>query len=227
MKTTLIAMVLVGCGMAQAQTNPAPGSYVISEGAFGSLEVKAGNRFTISTVGGNFHTCDLEGVIVAGKAKMKDSACVVSFKLQGADVQVQGNANGGCQEFCGARGGFEGVYKKPPPACQKTAMAQSRATFKKKYDAKDYPGAVAALQPVVTQCSSFLFWTERGRVQNDLAIAQYHLGDKAGCLATLKDLSEDAAKTDAQVRDDLPPSDADSYLPVVRAARTNLKKCKE
>ncbi len=227
MKHALFSLVLLGCGLAQAQTNPTPGSYVISEGAFGTLEVKAGNHFTIATSGANFHTCDLEGSIVAGKAKMKDSACVVSFKPQGADVLVEDNTHGGCHEFCGARGSFEGLYRKPPPVCVKAAMAQSRNTFKKRYDAKDYAGALAALQPVATQCKNFLHWIELGRVQNDLAITQYHLGDKAGCQTTLKDFAEDAAKTDAQVRDDYPPSDADVYLPVLKAARTNLKKCKE
>jgi hypothetical protein len=226
MKKFLFTLMLLVCGAAQAQA-PAPGSYVISEGAFGSLEVKAGNRFSISTSGANFHTCDLEGVIVAGKAKMKDSACVVSFKAEGDGVRVEGNADGGCQEFCGARGNFEGLYRKPPPACTKTAMAQARTGFKKRYDAKDYTGALAALQPVVAQCKAFLHWIDFGRVQNDLAITQYHLGDKAGCQATLKDFAEDAARTDAQVRDDYPPSDADIYLPVLKAARTNLKKCKE
>jgi hypothetical protein len=228
MKALTFALALLVCSLAQAQSGtPAPGSYVIHEGAFGSLEVKAGNRFAISTVGANFHTCGLEGQIVAGKAKMKDSDCVVSFKTEGADVRVEAKADGSCQAFCGQRAGFEGLYLRPPAQCLKPAMAQARTAFKKRYDTKDYPGALAALQPVVAQCRDFLYWTDFNRLQNDLAITQYHLGDKTGCLATLKDFAEDAAKTDDQIREDYPPSNADDYLAVVKAARTNLKKCKE
>jgi len=42
---------------------------------------------------------------------------------------------------------------------------------------------------------------------------------------TLEPLAKDAAMTDAQVRDEFPPTDAESYLPVVRATRTNLELC--
>ena len=63
-------------------------------------------------------------------------------------------------------------------------------------------------------------------MRNDLAITQYRLGDRAGCLKTLQPLAEDAAKTDAQLKDDFPPSDWDMFRRVVGATRANLKLCK-
>jgi hypothetical protein len=53
------------------------------------------------------------------------------------------------------------------------------------------------------------------------------LRDFEGCKKTLGFLSEDMAKTDEQLRGDYPPSDADGYIPVVKAARTNLKLCEK
>ena len=47
----------------------------------------------------------------------------------------------------------------------------------------------------------------------------------ATCRQVLEPLAKDAAMTDTQVRDEFPPTDAGSYLPVVRATRTNLELC--
>jgi hypothetical protein len=51
------------------------------------------------------------------------------------------------------------------------------------------------------------------------------LGDFTACQRTLQSLAADAAKTDEALREKYPPSDADSYLPIVKAARTNIKLC--
>jgi hypothetical protein len=105
-------------------------------------------------------------------------------------------------------------------------VAASRKTFKRQYDAKDFAAAQATLAPVLGDCSKTLDWITTGRVRNDLAITQFRLGDRAGCLKTLEPLAEDAAKTDQGVKDSYPPADAEDILPVARAARTNLKLCK-
>ena len=64
-------------------------------------------------------------------------------------------------------------------------------------------------------------------MRNDLALTQFRLGDAAGCLRTLEPLAKDAAKSDAQIRDEMvAPTDVDNWLPVVKAARTNLKLCR-
>jgi hypothetical protein len=68
-------------------------------------------------------------------------------------------------------------------------------------------------------------WLETASIRNDLAVTQYHLHDRAACLSTLDPLAADAAKSDAAIRENFPPTDADDYLPLVKAARTNLKLC--
>ncbi len=48
----------------------------------------------------------------------------------------------------------------------------------------------------------------------------------AACRATLAPLAADAARSDEAIRNDYPPSDADAYLSVLKATRTNLKLCR-
>lgn len=84
----------------------------------------------------------------------------------------------------------------------------------------------AQLEPAFNNCAKTLDWLETGWIRNDLAITQYRLGDSAGCLRTLEPLAKDAAKSDAQIRDEMvAPTDVENWLPVVKAARTNLKLC--
>ncbi len=71
-----------------------------------------------------------------------------------------------------------------------------------------------------------LSWLEKPSIRNDLAVTLYHLHDRAACLSVLEPLAEDASKTDAAIRENYPPTDADDYLPLIKAARTNLKLCK-
>ena len=49
--------------------------------------------------------------------------------------------------------------------------------------------------------------------------------EAANRCADAASLAADAARKDAQIREDYAPTDAEIYLPVVRAARTNLKLC--
>jgi hypothetical protein len=46
-------------------------------------------------------------------------------------------------------------------------------------------------------------------------------------LKTLAPLQEDAAMSDDEIRDNYPPSDADAWLPIVKAARFNLGLCRK
>jgi hypothetical protein len=62
--------------------------------------------------------------------------------------------------------------------------------------------------------------------QRPRAGTSYALGDRAACLKTLQPLAEDAALSDDGVKENYPPADAEIYLPVVRATRTNLKLCR-
>ena len=221
-----IFLLAFGASLASAQTATPPAGDYIYEGGAGSLRIKPNGHFDISTIGANAHLCSLDGTIVRGKSKIDDTGCVVNFTLKGSSVEVSSNGSDDCRQSCGARASFEGTYLKPSPACTDKAVAASRKTFKRQYDAKDFAAAHATLAPVLGECSKTLDWITTGRVRNDLAITQFRLGDRAGCLKTLEPLAEDAARTDQGVKDAYPPADAEDILPVVRASRTNLKLCR-
>lgn len=227
MKTgTLAVALLLAATFASAQTATPPAGEYIYEGGAGTLTVKAGGRFDIGTVGANAHTCTLDGIIVQGKAKLADSPCVVTFAPSATQVVVGTNNSDQCRDQCGARAAFDGTYIKPSAACTTKAVAATRKTFKRQYDAKDYATAQTMLAPVLADCDKTLHWVDKGWIRNDLALAQLRSGDSAACRKTLQPLAEDAAKTDNAVKEDYPPADGEIYLPVVRAARTNLKLCK-
>jgi hypothetical protein len=110
-------------------------------------------------------------------------------------------------------------------ACTLGALKKTREAFKVQYDRKDFAAARAALEPVVKACGRTLDRFEGGWIRNDLAITQYRLGDLAGCTQTLAPLSTDARKSDQHIRNDYGQMDAEKYLPVIKATRTNLKLC--
>ncbi|WP_411879118.1 hypothetical protein [Polaromonas sp. YR568] len=220
------AVLLLGANLALAQVGtPAEGEYVISDGAWGTLEVQVRGKFMIETVGANAHICGVEGVIVDGKSKIGKSACQLSFKAEGQDVRVATNGSDACRDFCGMRAWFEGLYRKPSPLCVRKSIDDAKKKFKKSYVAKDYAAALAVINPVATQCKPFLNWVESAWVLNDLALTQFKLGDRAACIKTLQGLAPDAAKSDDEIKGSYPPADSDAYLPVVQATRTNLRLC--
>lgn len=228
MKLAVYAFVLLGVNAALAQySTPAEGEYVISDGAWGTLQVQPHGKFKITTVGANAHVCELNGVITNGKSKLDASACEVSFKAAGQDVTVASNEADACKNYCGARAWFEGLYRKPEPLCERKSMANSRKQFKKDYQAKNYGAALSAINPIATRCKEFLHWVDSAWVMNDTALTQFKLGDSAACIRTLQPLAADAAMTDDDIKEKYPPSDADAYLPAVNATRTNLKLCKK
>lgn len=211
-----------------------PGSYV-AEGGWGDLTIKRGKDgntvFKIFAMGGNAHTCDLGGEIKNGRAVLTEAAedgkpCIIRFVIKGASIEVTQQTPDICRYFCGARASFEGTYQRPPVGCSSREMIKTRSEFKKLYDKKQYAEALARLEPVLSDCSKILHWLDKGRIQNDLAVTLHKLGRYDDCIKTLEPLAADAAKTDEQIREDYPPSDADNYLPIVRSTRTNLKLCR-
>ena len=218
------ASLLAGTAAAQS-TAPAPGVYVY-EGGAGTLEIRPDGRFKIDTVGANFHTCNLEGRIAQGRGQVSQSACVLSFRPGKDGLTVGTNQSDQCQESCGMRATFVGEYIRPAPACVPTTVSATRKAFKRQYDAKQYAQAQATLAPVLAECEKTLSWLDKGWIRNDLALAQVRAGDKAACLKTLAPLADDAAASDKDIQEGYPPSDADAWLRVVRATRTNLKLCR-
>ena len=209
-----------------------PGEYISDEGS-GHLTLKPGKsgalNFTISSTGSNGHACSLEGEVRNGRAQLEGvddkKPCIVTMKLTPEGIDVKGGPDDACLIHCGVRATFEMVYFQPLAACTRGAVAATRKAFKQRYDAKQFAEARALLEPMLKTCDRSLNWLEKGRVRNDLAVTLHKLGDTATCRTVLQPLAEDAKMTDAGVRENYPPSDADMYLPIVRATRTNLKLC--
>lgn len=211
-----------------------PGEYITEEG-WGTLTIIRGQdgglTFVIDTVGANAHTCDLEGDIRNGMTVLESNdehtPCVVSFLPKGDDIEVNANHSDACRTYCGMRASFEGLYLKPAPGCDAKSRRETSDRFKRLYDDKAYAKARAVLEPMLKNCARTLDWIERGWLRNDLAVTLYHLGEAAACLNTLQPLAGDAAETDEAIRARYPPTDADNYLPIVQAARTNIKLCQK
>lgn len=221
------------------ETRLAPGEYITEKG-WGTLTLRQGGggrlSFVLEAIGGNMHSCSLEGEIVAGRATLEtdeeSGPCRVSFKRPdeggegGEGIEVAAENTEACRYFCGMRADFQGLYLVPPPGCAPAARETARTEFKRLYDKKAYPQALAKLEPVFKGCARFLDWIEEGWIRNDLAITLLKTGDLAGCRRLLEPLAAEAARPDKELVGEYPPSDADSYLPVLRATRTNLKLCK-
>ncbi|AKJ29659.1 hypothetical protein [Caldimonas brevitalea] len=214
-----------------------PGEYVTEKG-WGHLSLQRSRNgqlnFSLTAVGANAHTCDLDGeigsrgqTVLVDDSGATDGACVIDFRARGRDVEVRHNNAPSCASHCGARARFEGLYLRPSPSCHPARRDKTRAAFKRLYDAGEYARAAALLQPVIEQCAPLLSWTEAGWLRNDLALAKYRKGDRAGCQAMLAPLAGDAGKTDTELREQwaAEPMLEDTYFGVVRATRTNLGLC--
>jgi hypothetical protein len=227
-----ITLLFVLCLEGTAQENRLhPGQY-ITEGGWGNLSIKPGKGetliFILKTVGGNAHTCDLQGQILGGRATLKTfekgNPCVVIFSASGENVNITSNGDE-CSFFCGARASFEGLYLKPCQGCSAVDVQKIRGEFKRLYNRKAFDKARMKLEPVLRNCKKTLNWLEEGWIRNDLAVTQYKLHDLDGCRKTLRPLAADAAMTEQQLKEQYPPTDADNYMPIVEATRTNLKLC--
>lgn len=219
----------LAASFAQAQivrAQVAPGSYVAEHG-FGTLQIKDG-KFEIVSVGGNGHTCGVEGVMkgATGVAEDEGDVCKIDFKAKDGGYVVTPTTPETCRNYCGARAYFEGLYLKPAPGCAETEREATKASFKTAYGAKNYAKAQALLAPVLDKCARTLGPMETASIRNDLAITLYHLGKKADCRKVLAPLAKDAAKKDDDLMADYPPSDWDEFKPLIKAARTNLALCR-
>lgn len=229
----LIAFSLAaGIASAAAPAAPEPGRYVSGGGSL-TIQRAAVNRttFELTVVSPwNGHTCGpMEGEIREGRARVADgdaeSACMVTFSAGGDGIDV-GSEGEACSEQCGAAVAFEGHYAAVPPECDTPGLSKTRRQFQSAYDAKDFAKALSLLQPVLPKCERVLDGTDAASLRNDMAITQYHLHDAAGCLRTLEPLREDADKSDGELESSYPPFALELRLPAIRAARTNLKRCR-
>lgn len=208
-----------------------PGEYLTERG-WGTLKIAApakdAQTFSLDSYGANAHICGLEGKIVGDRgivdAEGGDGACFVRFVRKGSAIDVI-SGHESCSDYCGMRARFEGLYLKPARGCESAAVKRTRGAFKTLYDRKQYRQALDILSPLPTQCAETLDWLESPAIVNDIAITQYKLGMRDACLKTLAPLQENAELSDDEIREGYPPSDAENYLPLMKATRTNLRLC--
>jgi hypothetical protein len=226
-------VVFVAVGSVHAESLK-PGAYVTNTG-WGNLTLKTGKggalTFSLEAMGVNGHECSLEGELRGGKATLEGldarQPCIVTMKATAEGIEVEGDRSGACSLYCGFRANFVGLYLRPPAGCEPHGIAASRRAFQRAYDTKDYARARTALQPLLDRCTNFMSWLEVGRVRNDLAVTLHKLRELSACREVLEPLALDAAESDAAIREQYPPTDADNYLPIVRSTRTNLRLCAE
>jgi hypothetical protein len=186
-------------------------------------------RFDLVAIGGNAHSCALDGDIDGNLARLEPGEgeiCTVSFDTidDGLRVAVRDGAEA-CRWYCGARADFVGDYFLLPAACADDVVEGTRRQFKERYDRRDYAGAVADLEAMAVQCGRFLGEITRGWIASDIAIAMKHQGDLAGCRERLAPYAELAALSAEDVEAAYPPAEAPDYARLARAVRTNLKLC--
>ncbi len=221
------ASLSVGVCVSVAAPAIEPGQYVYVEGgsAHGVLSIHA-NRFTLETIGGNCHTCSLSGTVDGHTAVATDSGGVCRIALSGDGRRVLKLDSAGadaCRDNCGARAGFDGEYRRPPAACTDRQRSARIEQSHRQYAAKDYDAARATLTAVLSQCAAFMDWIERDKAKSDLALAEYHRGDRARCAAVLADtVAVQRQKDDAF---GLPPCDAENYQSTGKAILHNLALC--
>lgn len=226
------AGLLLAGGHAQAGLDLPAGQFA-TEGGWGRLTLYEGlegrMRFDLVAVGGNAHTCALDGDIDGNLARLEPEAgetCTLSFDAidDGVRIAVQEGAEA-CRWYCGMRADFVGDYLLLPDACAGNAVDLARQRFKAAYDRRDYAVAVADLDAVSTQCSRFLGEITRGWIASDIAIALKHQGDLAGCRARLAPYAELAALSAEDIEANYPPAESPDYARLARAVRTNLRLC--
>ncbi|WP_338846330.1 hypothetical protein V8J88_21540 [Massilia sp. W12] len=230
MSRFLIPLLCAAFSLSPAQAAaPAPGMY-ITEGGHGALEVKrsgAHSAFALNSLSANLNMCNAEGKIQAdGRAQLEgdDKPCVIHFKPVAGAVQVESTES--CRTYCGHNAYLDGTYLAAPALCTAKEISRLRKEFKKLYDQKQYPAAVAKLSPA-TQCDKFLMLEDKAWLRNDLALGQLRAGSAADCRQTLAPLQEFAAKSNEQLQNEWPPMRIDAVLQVAKATRVNLKLCQK
>ncbi|SDQ58077.1 hypothetical protein [Pseudoxanthomonas sp. CF125] len=208
------------------------GEYVTAKG-WGQLiisqQVGKSTSFNIQSVTGE-NVCDLSGKVFNENGIAVDyrgnTSCVVKFAESDGAIAVSTNTPEECRHFCGVNGGFEGLYLKAKEGCRSGQIEFTRIEFKQLYDQKQYKTALSKLSPILEDCLSVLEWQEEGGIRNDIAITQHKLGLNSSCLRTLESYIVDARKDDNEVVENWPPpSVANQYLAIIKAARTNIHLC--
>lgn len=201
-----------------------PGTRYVTEKGWGDLSFE-GDKFELLAMGSNGHSCTLDG---PRKGDIGDAGdgCKVAFKpLPGGRLQV-GPASpameSACRMFCGQRATFEGIYHPTPAGCTEPERQARQAAGLKDYKAGRHADAAARWAALATTCGPYLHWSEAYALNNDRAVAAYHLGQSDECIRLSR---EGANEEQLKMFRETAPTDHDILLPLYRAARYNLQRC--
>jgi hypothetical protein len=182
---------------AHAQTIP-PGAYQM--GGHGWLNIlpvdeQGHQKFDISTVGANAHTCGLDGKIKKGLAQLDydvqrpEDRCDIRFttpKRGVVEVVPAPEYQEGCRNYCGVRARFDGQYAIPPKNCSQSQIESTTKLFVQKYKSRDYKGAANLLEAIHPMCEPWMSFMDGLDIRNDLAITYHHLQRKTDCMRVLE-----------------------------------------
>lgn len=230
--------VLLLMTLSVANTGPSiPQGEYVYEGGRGTLRVEGepnkGQVFVIKTLGDKAQRCSLEGTLRGMEGQVGDrkspDLCTVELEPESGGVQISAITEETCRALCGPTASFEGRYVKPVPECGPVPLKSARAEAKVKSTAKEYGSAKALLSRLVDRCETVIDPFELMWIRNDLAVAQHHDGDDAGCIATLKALlallAPDGETPEERGVGD--PAYSQMVQQLAQATRANLTLCRE
>lgn len=209
-----------------------PGTYV-TEGGWGSMTIKQevgepALKFSISTVGANAHTCEVEGEIQGNQSisePVPERKCLIRFMPSRGKVSVivPDEFNEACHDYCGMRAWFPGDYYPEVPYCRK--VEDLRKKFKRYYQSGKYEQARMVLIDLLSHCERFLDWQTQAGIRNDLAITEFHLHDTNACLKALAPIKRVFIDDPADTGLVFTPVDEEWGCAMTKGTRFNWRKC--
>lgn len=233
MQRFLLSGLLLSIGMSIAlAAEPKPGTY-IRDHNMGTLDIRrdASNKllFEIHAIGGNGHICTPAGTIegAVGRTAEEDPEfrCEIAFDSKGTEIVVNPITDDACRQECGARGWFDGIYRAPPANCTVSARQAQEDTFLVLYRARQYTKAGKVLDDMVARCEIFMSSMEFDKLNNDLALSQYHNGQYAQCLATINKTTAGEVRDEQELKASLTPFDFDNHIDIAKATWFNRGLC--
>jgi hypothetical protein len=215
-----------------------------------SPDAKGAQAFSIESNGANGHICGLDGeiqknvAIVLPDANKPQTRCVITFKRKkdGAIEVETPELNDHCRAFCGGRAFFTRTYQVPPRGCDFATVRKNQEAFLKLYKSKAYAQALQTLESTHRRCQAWMAFDTAIDMDNDLAVAYFHLQRNQECINALKFFTKNRISKNPKPSDQDGEDDQDNDLldelahgqpayidwarGAIRAARTNLKLCK-
>jgi hypothetical protein len=180
-----------------------------------------------------FNICEFEGTIKDGSDVLEfppaDGTCDLRVTRTKDGFNMESIEKADCTRFeCGNT--IDPSFVAVKEQCFEKRVSKKRTEFKKLFDKKKFAEAKSILEPIVQECDGFVGLDEFRWIANDLALAQFHIGDAKGCLKTLEPMQNlvDQLHSGSPEAGNgfAPKSVAKSRLRLFKAIETNMKLCK-